>query len=263
MKLSVSNIAWSAEYDAEMYEFLRANNFAGLEIAPTRIFPDAPYDEPARAKDFAHNLNEEYGLEISSVQSIWYGVAESVFGSDGDRRKLVDYTKKAIDFAYAAGCRNLVFGCPKNRAVPPGMAPGEALPVACDFFCRIGDYAAGCGTCIAIEPNPPVYNTNFINTTAEAAELCRAVANPGIKINADTGALIHNGENIGILRENISLINHIHISEPRLVPIEPRELHKELKGLDYDGYLSAEMANTGNIELLKDIIKYIKGVYGI
>ena len=85
MKLSISNIAWSAEYDAGMYEFLRAHNFAGLEIAPTRIFTDAPYDNPARAKTFAQNLSEEYGLKISSVQSIWYGVAESVFGSGADR----------------------------------------------------------------------------------------------------------------------------------------------------------------------------------
>lgn len=39
MKLSISNIAWSAEHDAAMYKFLQQEGFSGLEIAPTRIFP--------------------------------------------------------------------------------------------------------------------------------------------------------------------------------------------------------------------------------
>jgi len=246
-----------------MYKFLSENNFAGLEIAPTRVFPESPYEDLARAKEFAHELKEGYGLEISSLQSIWYGVAESVFGTGADRRKLVDYTKKAVDFACAAGCGNLVFGCPKNRAVPPGMTRGEALPVAYDFFGQIGAYAAACGVCIAVEPNPPVYDTNFINTTAEALELCRKLGSPGIKVNADTGALICNNENIGVLKENIGLINHIHISEPKLVPVEKRALHGELKELNYDKYLSVEMAYPGDVDLVKNIIVYIKGIYDI
>ena len=43
MKYSISNIAWSKEYDNEMYAFLKQQGIEGLEIAPTRIF-DKPYD---------------------------------------------------------------------------------------------------------------------------------------------------------------------------------------------------------------------------
>ena len=43
MKLAISNIAWSKEYDEEMYEFLSKNGIEGLEIAPTRIFEKNPY----------------------------------------------------------------------------------------------------------------------------------------------------------------------------------------------------------------------------
>ena len=261
MKLAVSNIAWSAGYDDEIYKFLCENNFKGLEIAPTRIFPDKPYDNLARGKSFAHKLREEYNLEIASLQSIWFGITESVFGSDADRRKLFDYTKKAVDFAHELNCANLVFGCPKNRAVPPDF--DNYLPVAYDFFNKAGDYAADCGTCIAIEPNPPIYNTNFINTSAEAFDFCRRLNNPGIKVNADLGALIYNNENLEILKNNIDLINHLHISEPYLAPLEKRELHGELKYLNYEKFLSVETANINDINAVKANIIYIKEVYGI
>jgi len=263
MKLSVSNIAWSAVYDEEMYKFLSDNNFKGLEIAPTRIFPDSPYDNLARAKIFAHNLKEEYGLGICSVQSVWFGVSELIFGSGAERQKLADYTKKAVNFAREINCANLVFGCPRNRAVPPGMILESCLPVAYDFFNLIGNYAADCGTSIAIEPNPPIYNTNFINSTAEALDFCKKLNNPGIKINADLGAVIYNKENINILKDNIDLINHVHISEPYLAPLEKRELHAELKDLNYDKYLSVEMADINDIEAVKNIILYIKEIYDI
>ena len=42
MNLSISNIAWKAEYDSEMYKYLETTGFNGLEIAPTRIFPENP-----------------------------------------------------------------------------------------------------------------------------------------------------------------------------------------------------------------------------
>ena len=94
MKYSISNIAWSKEYDNEMYAFLKQQGIDGLEIAPTRIF-DKPYDNLELAHEYAWMLKNKYGLTVSSMQSIWYGVKESIFGTDEDRAYLLDYTKKA------------------------------------------------------------------------------------------------------------------------------------------------------------------------
>lgn len=265
MNLSISNIAWSPEYDEEMYEFMGSNGFHGLEIAPTRIFPQAPYDKLAEANEFSKKLNRIYNIGVSSMQSIWYGITRSIFGSDDDRQRLIDYTGKAVAFASAVACPNLVFGCPKNRVVPPDAVPDNYLPVAYDFFDKIGSCAANYGICITIEPNPPIYNTNFINTTAEAFDICKKLNNPGIKVNIDLGTMIHNGESIEILKGNINLINHIHISEPYLVPIEKRTLHHELinnlQNLNYDKFISIEMSNPNNIDLVKEAILYVKGLY--
>jgi sugar phosphate isomerase/epimerase len=188
------------------------------------------------------------------MQSIWRGVFESIFGSENDRKKLIDYTKKAIDFASAIQCENLVFGCPGNRIIP---SP-DFLPVAFDFFAQIGEYANSRGTVLAIEPNPPYYNTNFINTTEEAFSFCRKLNSKGVKVNVDIGTCLNYNESVDFLNENITLVNHIHISEPLLAPIKKRSLHRELKKLRYDRYFSIEMANVQNIEIVKEIAIYVK-----
>jgi sugar phosphate isomerase/epimerase len=263
VKLSISNIAWSAEYDEEMYEFLHENAIHGLEIAPTRLFPFQPYDNTSQVKDFRNNLKEKYNLAVSSIQSIWYGLSENIFESDASRKTLLDYTKKAIDFARALKCGNMVFGCPKNRTIPSNMPASVCMPIAYDFFRQIGDYANTKGTYIAIEPNPVIYNTNFINTTTEAFSVCRKIDNPCIKVNVDIGTIVFYEEHISILEDNIDLINHIHISEPRLVPIKKRLLHvdliKMLRSLNYSKFFSIEMANQNDVDLIKQTILYVKG----
>ena len=258
IKLSISNIAWTAEYDAEMHQFLKEVGFQGLEIAPTRIFPEAPYDKFSEAKEWASELKGKYGLEVPSMQSIWYGHQEKIFGSKADRKVLVDYTKKAIDFAEVIGCKNLVFGNPKNRDTDD--VPGN-YPTAIDFFREIGDYAMEHHTTIAIEPNPTIYNTRFLNYTEQAVEMAYKCSSEGVKVNVDLGTIIYNEEDVNYLKQIPEYINHVHISEPGLKPIEHRVLHGQLftilRECGYDRYVSIEMGNCGNISEVQRIVKEI------
>ena len=256
MKLSISNIAWTADKDEDMYAFLSKSGFSGLEIAPTRIFPQNPYDDIPAAKKYADNMKEKYNIEISSMQSIWFGITENIFGSENDRSRLVNYTKKAVDFAKAVNCKNLVFGCPKNRNKPDDAA----VSIACDFFSEVGRYAENNNTVIALEPNPPYYNTNFINKTTEAFDFVKKINCGGLLVNVDLGTCINYNESIELLSENIDLINHIHISEPMLAPIEKRDIHAKLKTLAYNKYFSIEMKNMDDLNLVKQTVTYIKEI---
>lgn len=259
MKLSISNIAWSKEYDEEMYKYILDNGFCGLEIAPTRLIEKSPYSNVKEAKRIVKNIYDMYKLEISSMQSIWFGKQEEIFNSESERNTLIEYTKKAIDFASEINCKNLVFGCPKNRNI---NNLENYYKIALDFFEKIGEYAKNKGVIFAIEPNPTIYNTNFINTTEEAIKLVKDINNEGIKINLDLGTIIQNNEDISILKDNINLINHIHISEPNLEYIKERNIHvdliKLLKDLDYDKYISIEMKNQNNVDKVKKIMNYVK-----
>ena len=195
------------------------------------------------------------------MQSIWYGRAEKIFGTEEEFNILVDYTKKAIDFAATIGCKNLVFGCPRNRNVPEGVD----LTAGVKFFKIIGDYAASKGTVIGMEANPSIYNTNYINDTASASELIREVASSGFKLNLDIGAMLYNSESVRGLAGNVNLINHVHISEPGLKQIEKRALHQELKDVllseGYQGFISIEMGKVDDLSQIEAAMDYIAEVF--
>lgn len=261
MRLSISNIAWEADNDVYIYKIMQKLGFLGLEIAPTRIFAENPYENMNAAKKWAKNLKSEYGFSVPSMQSIWYGKKENIFASDDDRLKLISYTKKAIDFASSIGCSNLVFGCPKNRSI----STENDKAVAISFFKKLGDYALAKHTVLAMEANPPIYNTNYINTTLEAIELIKKVNSNGFKLNLDIGTMIYNNEDISALSEYVKLINHVHISEPGLKVIEKRPIHKKLAALlknnNYNGFVSIEMGRQQNIENIRQICEYVKEIF--
>ncbi len=261
MKLSISNIGWATEYDERMYDIMRKYGYVGLEIAPTRVFADKPYDKLEEAEKWNKTIAMQYGLCVSSMQSIWYGRQENIFASQEDREILLEYTKKAIDFAAALGCRNLVFGCPRNRSLPQGADEEVAIP----FFRELGRYAVEKGTVLALEANPVIYNTNYINDTQSALELIKQVDSSGFLLNLDIGTMIHNGEDISELEGNVCWINHVHISEPGLKPIEKRMLHAEIKKIlseeKFVGYVSVEMGKTEDLSVVENVMKYVKEVY--
>ena len=263
MKYSISNIAWSKEYDNEMYAFLKQQGIEGLEIAPTRIF-DKPYDNLELAHEYAWMLKNKYGLTVSSMQSIWYGIKKSIFGTEEDRQFLIDYTKKAILFAESMGIKNLVFGCPRNRNMPQGDEK-QYLEIAKAFFKELGDFALEHNTVLAMEPNPVIYNTNFLNYTKDACEFVKQVGSEGLKVNIDMGTMIYNKENPHLVKTYKNWVNHIHISAPNLAVIAPcteyKTLKKVLSKIEYDGFISVEMGNCNDIENVKQAVMYLKEAF--
>lgn len=256
MKLSISNIAWELSQNKQALDLMKQYNFDGLEIAPTIIFPNEPYNKLTEAKLWSNELNSN-GISVSSMQSIWYGISQNIFNSQKDRDFLTEYTKKAIDFASTIQCKNLVFGCPKNRNKSDNSSYTEVL----SFFKELGDYAFKNNTTLSLEPNPPIYGTNFINTTKEAFDFVKEVNSVGFKVNIDFGTIIYNNENLQQLEDNFDYINHIHISEPYLTPIHKRYIHnilfEILKNKKYDKFISIEMSKT-DLNTIEKTMLYIK-----
>lgn len=260
MKLSISNIAWSESDDSNIYYIMRELGFSGLEIAPTRVLSQNPYDRINEAYRWKQNIFDTYGFVITSLQSIWYGRTENMFASEKDRKLLFDYTKKVIDFAHILDCRNIVFGCPRNRNIPQGMKADIIIP----FFKELGDYAYSKNTVIGFEANPVIYNTNYMNDTLSAINLVKTVHSKGFLLNLDIGTMIENKESVEEIIGNVKYINHVHISEPGLEPIKMRKLHKDLIQIlnneEYAGYFSIEMRKTDYVGQIKEIMNYVKEI---
>ena len=237
--LSASNIGWPKEYDEAVYAALQAAGFAGVEIAPTRIFPAPPYDNLSAAVLFGGYLHQKFGLAVPSMQSIWYGQTGNIFVPE-EAEALLAYTEEAFAFAHALHCPSLVFGCPKNRRRPEGADPAAAEA----FFDKAGRLAMRYGVRLALEANSPRY-TNYLNTTAEVFALVKKLGNPGLAVNLDLGAILDNGERLRDFAADLSWVSHVHISEPGLAPIQPRpeqeELAMMLGAAGYRGFVSIEM----------------------
>ena len=262
MKLSISNIGWSEADDRVVYDRMKELGYIGLEIAPTRVFPTLPYADPEAAAEWKASLRAEYGLEICSMQSIWYGRNERIFGKREERQALEEYTYRAVDFAAAVGCKNLVFGCPKNRVFPEGGDEKDGKA----FFENIGSYAWKRDCVISLEANPVIYQTNFLNTTSETLTYLREMDHPGLGLNLDTGTMVENRESIDILRGYENMIRHVHISEPWLAGLQKRNLHAKLaeflRNMDYKGYISIEVKKQEDLTDLWQMMKYVKDIFG-
>lgn len=264
MKLSLSNIAWKEQHDTVIYEWMKSLGFTGLEIAPTRIFPQQPYAQTEGARRWREELTALYGLHISSMQSIWYGKTERIFYSKFERNQLLNYTKQAIVFASVIGCTNLVFGSPKNRTIPAEISYREAEKISRAFFGELGAYALEYHTVLSLEANPTMYGTNYLNDTASALELVDLVNSDGIRVNLDVGTMIANQESVDALRGMVPYIHHVHLSEPGLAPIQARPIHRELVTLlkqeGYSGYLSIEMAAVAELETIRNALHYVRSL---
>ena len=116
-QLSISNIAWHKEDDEAVYTAMQQAGFTGLELAPTRIFSETPYENLTSALLFGGYLKNRWGFSVPSLQSIWYGQQGNIFNA-ADTEPLLDYTAQAFQFAHSLNCPSLVFGCPKNRMRP-------------------------------------------------------------------------------------------------------------------------------------------------
>ena len=262
MQLSISNIAWDGNHDEKIYEYMKKYGYTGLEIAPTRVFTERPYEDLVKAHEWQTTFFKQTHFVVPSMQSIWYGRQEKVFGTLEERKILLNYTKKAIDFAKTIQCKNLVLGCPKNRVLPDGMNEQEGVK----FFKELSDYAYTQGTVIGMEANPPIYGTNYINDTVSALELIKQVESEGFMLNLDVGTMIQNKEPVEVLEGYAQVINHVHISEPGLKIVEKRMIHQELasflKENEYRGFVSIEVGRQDDIRRIEDMLCYVKEIFG-
>ena len=266
MKLAISNIAWNQEEDNQVYGLMKEYGFEGLEIAPTRFFDKNPYDTSLEELQELKKLMKKKEIKLISIQSLLFGQENiALFEGEENRKNLFNYLTKAIKFASNLGINTLVFGNPRNRV----SNSEEDYDIAVNFFKKLGCIAAEHNTNICIEANPKKYNTNFINTTEEAIKLVRDVNTVGFKLHYDLGADLINNSDIKVLKNNIDILNHVHISEPFLETISKENIgiHKDLFELlnenNYSKWISIEMKKVSegsNLENVKKCIKYLGDV---
>ena len=87
----------------------------------------------------------------------------------------------------------------------------------------------------------------------------------GFLLNLDVGTMIQNEEDVSELVDNVEWINHVHISEPGLKPIQKRDIHMQLKNIllegGYKGFISIEVKKQEKILVIENMMEYIGNIF--
>ncbi|MBX9626360.1 MAG: sugar phosphate isomerase/epimerase [Gemmataceae bacterium] len=247
MRLAVSNIAWPRDQDETVAGVLRGLGVTGIEVAPTKAFPDPLAATDAEIDAYRRSW-EDRGLPIVAAQALLFGRPElTIFESAETRRNTLDYLRSIVRLCSRLGARSLVFGSPKNRQV--GALPAaEAHAIAAGFFRELADAAWDANATIVLEANPPEYGADWVTTAAEAAAFVRELCHPALGLHLDTACMTLAGDPIReAFDAGFDLLHHFHVSEPNLAPpgasgrVDHAAFAAELADRGYAGRVSLEM----------------------
>lgn len=113
MKLAVSNIAWLSEEEEDILPLLREMGVEGIEIAPTKYWPNPDRVSKTEIEAVKTRLNSS-GFRIPSAQAILFGHPElTLFHNEETRNRTLDYLLKISSLSSTLGVSTLVFGSPK------------------------------------------------------------------------------------------------------------------------------------------------------
>lgn len=199
----------------------------------------------------------DLNLNICSIQSILYKKYDSSIFSNMDYvNSTIEDLKPVYDIVDKYNIDNIVFGSPKIRNIS-----NYELPTI--FFNEISKKYKS----ISIEPNSRAYGTNFCTNFLDTLEFIKTLNCENIFINLDLGTAYLNNENLLELLnyDNVSYINHVHISAPNLKSISNVDsqyyidIIKKLNYLGYNKFYSLEQLDILESDVLKFLTIIDKG----
>ncbi len=268
MKLAVSNIAWDLEEQHAVLALLRDGGVCGIEVAPTKLWPDWVGAEPQSAWEWRRAFASEH-FELPAMQAILFGKPElQIFASISARHDTLKHLWRVAGLAGALGAKVLVFGSPRNRD-RGDLSSAEAFAVAVDFFGEAGRICAALDVWLCIEPLPEAYGCNFVTRWREAADLVLAVNTPGFGLHLDSGCIHLAGDDPAeAVLACSGMTRHFHVSEPHLGDlskpvVDHRRVGEALRKAGYSGWISIEMRRTEHpLECIATAMRYVSSCYG-
>jgi D-psicose/D-tagatose/L-ribulose 3-epimerase len=269
MNLAFSNLAWSADEDAQVLVQLPEWGFPFLEVAPTRLWSD-PLAQGVDDVTTARAAIEATGLRIVALQSLLFQRPQlQLFGDAEARRGLYGHLLGMARLAAALGATRLVFGSPGNRR-RGGLPVEQADEIAVDVFARLGAEATDLGVCFCIEANPTAYNCDYLTDAVASTALVRAIDSPGVRLHLDTACMALAGDDVAErIRAGADVLAHVHASAPQLGVVGPDgPVHHEaiaaaLRDVDYEGHVSVEMLRRAEdpIGTVRSTAEFVRKTY--
>ena len=268
MKLSVSNIAWNEDEDEAVLTLLSSLGAKGIEIAPTKLWPDWEGASAEAAQKAAAALKAR-GFAVPALQAILFGKPDlKVFGSEKSQTELLDHIEHVAAIAQGFDAAVLVFGSPKNRD-PGDLGEEEAYRRGADFFHRAGERCKPYSVELCLEPNPKHYACNFMTSWRDVVRMAKAVNHPNIGIHLDVACIALEGDDpVEAVEACAGDICHYHATEPELGDFENAQMPHDkigaaLRAQNYDNWISIEMRRSENpLKSIETAVKKVLNAYG-
>lgn len=263
MKVAISNIAWETHDDPNILKLLTDNHISGIEVAPTKLWPNWERASYKGAKEY-RTIMKEQGFELPAMQAILFGKPELQLFDKTSHTKFLEHLKFVSELANGFGSQILVFGAPKNRRRGQ-ITHSEAMNLAAEFFRKAAEICEMNDCCIGLEHNPVEYGCDFVTNVMDAKELVGLVNNKGFKLHVDSAGLHMCGGNISDMINQAGEFAHYHISEPMLEPIFGGVVaHKKcidtLNKLHYRKWISIEMKKPSSVQILEKSLEQVKDI---
>jgi len=265
MKLAISNIAWERHDDPQVLQKLREYGVTGIEVAPTKIWPDWEDASQQNAKLYKKRMADE-GFDIPAMQAILFGRPYLQLFDPKSHKAFLERIKLVADIAAALGAEVLVLGAPKNRKRGQ-TSMTLAMEIAKEFLHKAGEICFERGCCIGLEHNPIEYGCDFITNVADARELVDLTGHPGVQLHLDSAGIYMCGGDIGTVIKSIGSFVHYHVSEPMLEPIvggvvDHKKAFLALNEIDYTRWISVEMKQPKEFEMVDGSLMKLKEIIG-
>lgn len=221
--------------------------YDGIEVAPFTLAEDVRTLTPG-ARRSIWQIAQDAGLEIVGLH--WLLVSPKGLSvttlDDGVRQRTMDYLLALVDFCADLGSHIMVFGSPKQRSIPEGVAREANAARFLDALRPALDRAAQAGITICLEPLPPP-EADFLLTLAEARELLQQANHPAARTIFDVKSASSEGAPLDqLIREFAPLIAHVHANDanrrgPGFGATDFRPILAALREIEYRGAVSVEV----------------------
>jgi len=247
MKISICNDLFKNWSEEEIFSFISAKGFDGIEIAPF-MYADNVNDISMDVRMNIRDKASRFGLEIVGLHWVLVGPKglHLTHPNQEIRNITRDYMLSLIKFCGDIGGNVIIFGSPKQRNLISGVSKKEGFEYAVRVFSECMNYAAERDVTICIEPLGKK-ETNFITNISEAIELVKAIDHDNFKTMVDIKAALT--EEIPVpelIKEATEYLGHVHLNDfdgiaPSYGPTDFKPIIEKLEEVEYNRYISLEI----------------------
>ncbi len=221
--------------------------YTGLEMAPFTLAPRITDVTAARRSELRRQA-EAAGVRIIGLHWL-LAKTEGFHVTSADpviRKRTGEYLAEMATAAADLGGDILVFGSPFQRNIPEGYTRDQADDFLLDTLSHCLPALEQSRVYLCLEPLTTA-ETNYMNTAAEGAALCRRISHPFVKLHLDVKAMSSESTPVpDIIRANREYFHHFHANDPNkrgpgFGETDFKPIFQALRDVNYPGWTSVEV----------------------